>query len=89
MASVGGTIEKEDLEKSQEEVTVAGPAIGNEPLITPLAESEPTFEYVPDGGREAWTVVLGSALALFSSAGMINAYVSGMLILVSPTSPDN
>lgn len=32
-------------------------------------------EYVPDGDREAWTVVLGSSLALFASAGMINAYV--------------
>ncbi|KAI0688206.1 hypothetical protein C8T65DRAFT_589805, partial [Cerioporus squamosus] len=29
----------------------------------------------PGGGREAWTVVLGSTLALFASAGMINAYV--------------
>lgn len=33
------------------------------------------LEYVPDGGKEAWTVVLGSTLALFASAGMINAYV--------------
>ncbi|KAI0794344.1 monocarboxylate permease [Fomes fomentarius] len=32
------------------------------------------LEYIPDGGREAWTVVLGSTLALFASAGMINAY---------------
>lgn len=32
-------------------------------------------EHVPDGGKEAWTVVLGSTLALFASAGMINAYV--------------
>ncbi|CDO77904.1 hypothetical protein BN946_scf184692.g2 [Trametes cinnabarina] len=32
------------------------------------------LEYVPDGGKEAWTVVLGSSLALFASAGMINAY---------------
>ncbi|KAL7284573.1 hypothetical protein ACG7TL_001865 [Trametes sanguinea] len=37
---------------------------------------EPSYEleYVPDGGKEAWTVVLGSSLALFASAGMINAY---------------
>ncbi|KAI0767273.1 monocarboxylate permease [Fomes fomentarius] len=37
-------------------------------------DAEPELEYVPDGGREAWTVVLGSSLALFASAGMINAY---------------
>ena len=28
------------------------------------------LEYVPDGGREAWTVVLGSTLALFASSVM-------------------
>ncbi|EJF60629.1 monocarboxylate permease [Dichomitus squalens LYAD-421 SS1] len=39
---------------------------------TPIAE--PELEYVPDGGKQAWTVVLGSTLALFASAGMINAY---------------
>ena len=33
-------------------------------------------EYVPDGGKEAWLVVLGSTMGLFASAGMINAYVS-------------
>ena len=40
------------------------------------AASMDALEFVPDGGREAWTVVLGSTLALFASAGMINAYVS-------------
>ncbi|KAI1787128.1 monocarboxylate permease [Ganoderma leucocontextum] len=39
---------------------------------TPAHEDE--LEYVPDGGRAAWTVVLGSTLALFASAGMINSY---------------
>ncbi|OBZ66781.1 Riboflavin transporter MCH5 [Grifola frondosa] len=29
---------------------------------------------IPDGGFQAWTVVLGASLALFSSAGMVNAY---------------
>ncbi|PIL29207.1 MFS general substrate transporter [Ganoderma sinense ZZ0214-1] len=67
-------VEKRDLEKSQEELTVVGPAIEDDPPVIPLAESASEPEYVPDGGREAWTVVLGSALALFSSAGMINAY---------------
>ena len=46
------------------------------------AASMDALEFVPDGGREAWTVVLGSTLALFASAGMINAYVS----LSSPVS---
>ncbi len=40
---------------------------------TPLHEQE--LEYVPDGGKAAWTVVMGSTLALFASAGMINSYV--------------
>ncbi|EIW53525.1 MFS general substrate transporter [Trametes versicolor FP-101664 SS1] len=39
-----------------------------------VAASIRDLDYVPDGGREAWTVVLGSCLALFASAGMINAY---------------
>ena len=32
-------------------------------------------EFVPDGGRQAWTVIFGSTLALFASAGMLNTYV--------------
>ena len=74
----GALAEKRDPEKSQEELTVVGPAIEDDPLATPPAESAPQLEYVPDGGREAWTVVLGSALALFSSGGMINTYVSSI-----------
>ena len=55
--------------------------------ITPL-QSEPTSQQVdpesnsggsldepPDGGK-AWIVVMGSAFALFSATGIINAYVS-------------
>ena len=38
------------------------------------ASHEQELEYVPDGGKAAWTVVLGSTLALFASAGMINSY---------------
>ncbi|KAI1792396.1 monocarboxylate permease [Ganoderma leucocontextum] len=69
VASDGTIAKRRCLEKSQEQLTVVGP------LATPAAESpEPELEYVPDGGREAWAVVLGSALALFSSAGMINTY---------------
>ncbi|KAI0634088.1 MFS general substrate transporter [Trametes polyzona] len=38
------------------------------------AVSTQDIDWVPDGGRDAWMVVLGSSLALFASAGMINAY---------------
>lgn len=46
-----------------------------QPLGDPAVSAQ-ELDYVPDGGREAWTVVLGACLALFASAGMINAYVS-------------
>ena len=32
-------------------------------------------ESFPDGGLEAWTVVLGASLAVLVASGMINAYV--------------
>ncbi|TFK87295.1 monocarboxylate permease [Polyporus arcularius HHB13444] len=38
------------------------------------AELQREADVIPDGGREAWLVVLGSSLALFVSAGMVNAY---------------
>ncbi|KAI0357821.1 monocarboxylate permease [Trametes cingulata] len=41
---------------------------------SPARPQSPELEHVPDGGREAWTVVLGSSLGLFASAGMINSY---------------
>ena len=67
-------VDKEDrsseLEK-KEQVTVVGPEA---PSLEDSPPEESSQEYVPDGGREAWTVVLGTSLALFSSAGMINAY---------------
>ncbi|KAI0768216.1 major facilitator superfamily domain-containing protein, partial [Trametes elegans] len=34
------------------------------------------LEYVPDGGKEAWLVVLGPFLGFFASAGTVNAYVT-------------
>ncbi|KAI8989624.1 major facilitator superfamily domain-containing protein [Trametes punicea] len=52
--------------KSSEVLTVGTP--------TGSPASLPELEYVPDGGKEAWTVVVGSCLALVASAGMINAY---------------
>ncbi|KAI0664176.1 MFS general substrate transporter [Cubamyces menziesii] len=59
------------------ELTVVGPpsaeAVDQEPKADATSPS-PELEYVPDGGREAWIVVLGTTMALFASAGMINAY---------------
>ena len=65
--------------KVEEALTAVGPTTDAEqqesPPPVPVDVEEPPPEYVPDGGKEAWTVVLGSSLALFASAGMINAYV--------------
>lgn len=63
--------EKLDADKVEEQPTSA--TVG---AVHDLNESSTVIgEHVPDGGRAAWTVVLGSTLALFASAGMINAYV--------------
>lgn len=70
------SVEKRDANKTQEQVDI-GPAVN----ASLTSQPEPELEYVPDGGKEAWTVVLGSSLALFASAGMINAYVSMALFL--------
>ncbi|KAI0666933.1 monocarboxylate permease [Trametes maxima] len=51
-----------------ETATVAGSIV---PETAPVLDQ---LEHVPDGGKEAWTVVLGAALALFASAGMVNTY---------------
>ena len=59
--------------KEDTQLATVNPVVDDQALV---ADPEPALEYVPDGGREAWTVVLGSSLALFASAGMINAYVS-------------
>ena len=47
------------------------------PQVDVEAQQDFEVDSVPDGGREAWLVVLGSSLSLFVSAGMVNAYVSG------------
>ena len=62
--------EKQDDLKTETQAHTADVAVPAD------AASMDALEFVPDGGREAWTVVLGSTLALFASAGMINAYVS-------------
>ncbi|KAH9846763.1 monocarboxylate permease [Lenzites betulinus] len=49
--------------------TVAGSFV---PTASPPAPQD--LEHVPDGGKEAWTVVVGASLALFASAGMVNTY---------------
>ncbi|KAI0688204.1 monocarboxylate permease [Cerioporus squamosus] len=61
--------EKQDAVKAEAQAGTIVPAVNDS---TPPEVCEP--EYVPEGEREAWTVVLGSTLALFASAGMINAY---------------
>ncbi|TFK87296.1 MFS general substrate transporter [Polyporus arcularius HHB13444] len=67
--------EKRDLAKADEALTTVRPTVDpEEPPPIPADVEEPQLEYVPDGGKEAWTVVLGSSLALFASAGMINTY---------------
>lgn len=38
------------------------------------------YDAPPDGGREAWMVVLGSTLALFSTFGVVNSYVRTVVI---------
>ncbi len=71
--------EKRDLAKADEALTTVRPTVDpEEPPPIPADVEEPQLEYVPDGGKEAWTVVLGSSLALFASAGMINTYVSAL-----------
>ncbi|KAI0364987.1 MFS general substrate transporter [Pilatotrama ljubarskyi] len=57
-----------DFEKSgvdTDTLTVAGSYV---------PKPEPPLPALQDGGKEAWTVVLGAALALFASAGMVNTY---------------
>ena len=72
-------------EESKKHTAAESPAVDDSAAeANAEAESEePPPEYIPDGGREAWMVVLGSSLALFASAGMVNAYVNAFsLVLV-------
>ncbi|KAI0741766.1 monocarboxylate permease [Daedaleopsis nitida] len=62
--------EAQDCSKLEAQTTV----VDSPEVVGSLAVEAAEPEHVPDGGREAWTVVLGSSLALFASAGMINAY---------------
>lgn len=43
--------------------------------VDPENNPDSSFDDPPDGGK-GWIVVIGSALALFSTTGIINAYVS-------------
>ncbi|KAL1940489.1 hypothetical protein VTO73DRAFT_9061 [Trametes versicolor] len=60
--------EKSGLETDT--ATVAGSFVPSDPP----ALQDLAIEDFPDGGKEAWTVVLGACLALFASAGMVNTY---------------
>ena len=67
-------------EKVPAAVVAAPDYVQDEPVplqVDVEAQQDLEVDIVPDGGREAWLVVLGSSLALFVSAGMVNAYVSG------------
>ncbi|KAI0827531.1 monocarboxylate permease [Trametes gibbosa] len=59
-------------EKSGADADTATVAGSVAPPAEPPAPQD--LEHVPDGGKEAWTVVLGASLALFASAGMVNTY---------------
>lgn len=65
-----------DREKQLEDREVKTEAQTAAQVVPAVDDTPADEEFVPEGGREAWTVVLGSTLALFASAGMINAYVS-------------
>ena len=60
----------EDKAGTETGTITAGSSIADSPQ-----EDQQEPEHVPDGGREAYTVVLGASLALFASAGMVNTYV--------------
>nr|VWP00292.1 Bud site selection protein 6 [Ganoderma boninense] len=70
--------EKQGTDKTQLRVETS--ELGGSPTVIAAADASTTrgheqeLEYVPDGGKAAWTVILGSTLALFASAGMINSY---------------
>ena len=55
--------------------TDTGTITASSSIAEPPHEGQQELEHVPDGGREAYTVVLGASLALFASAGMVNTYV--------------
>ncbi|KAI0628488.1 monocarboxylate permease [Trametes polyzona] len=69
-------VEPEDGDKSGIETETA--TIAESLAVPALHPEDPPstkdLDDVPDGGKEAWTVVLGSSLALFASAGMVNTY---------------
>ncbi|KAI0653062.1 monocarboxylate permease [Cubamyces menziesii] len=54
--------------------TDTGTITASSSIAEPPHEGQQELEHVPDGGREAYTVVLGASLALFASAGMVNTY---------------
>lgn len=43
-------------------------------VVARPAAGESIYHPAPDGGRQAWLVVLGTSLAFFSSWGVLNAY---------------
>lgn len=44
--------------------------------VLPVHVSSTTVDEPPDGGLQAWLVLLGAFLDLFSTFGVVNSYVS-------------
>ncbi|RPD58713.1 hypothetical protein L227DRAFT_654476 [Lentinus tigrinus ALCF2SS1-6] len=64
VAAMANDREKQDIE-AKTEAQVIEPAVDD----TSVGAGTDALEFVPEGGREAWAVVLGSTLALFASGG--------------------
>ena len=77
MLSAQGTIDKTDKD-GQDELERIGPLVTTQTGDTTFFESQNVVSIgdAPDGGIDAWLVLLGSALALFASFGIVNSYVS-------------
>lgn len=69
----------QEPQRSSSTVTVNGPeAAAKGAVVNEGPNSQTVFSIAdtpPDGGKDAWLVVLGSFLAMFSSFGIVNAYV--------------
>ena len=77
MLSAQGTIDKTDKD-DQDELERIDPLVTTQAGDTTFFESQNVVSIgdAPDGGIDAWLVLLGSALALFASFGIVNSYVS-------------
>lgn len=72
----------QEPQRSSSTVAVNGPVVAAKgAVVNEGPNSQTGFSIAdmnstpPDGGKDAWLVVLGSFLAMFSSFGIVNAYV--------------